>query len=232
MKKITTILLAAFVLMSSCAKKFYTSSAFETAAASHKIIAVVPVQVVLTGKQPSQMTAANVAKQEEAESKAFQQYLYNDVLRYANTKNFYTTVQLQPVETTNRLLNESNISFRDIAALDDSKLCKLLGVDAIVKMTVQKTRYMSGLQSFGADLLNDIIFRNVGVFIPGTVTSVPKANEKTNDISATCSIQGNGTVLWNDNYSGAADWQRSSNEIIENVTSRFAKHFPYRKSKK
>jgi hypothetical protein len=61
------------------------------------------------------------------------------------------------------------------------------------------------------------------------VGTVPSATNKTNDIRATCTIISNGEALWNDSYTKASDWNSPANEIIENITDNFAKHFPYKK---
>jgi hypothetical protein len=221
------------IFMAACGgHKSYTNSAFDNATANHKIVAVLPVNIVFTGTKPKKMTDEDLAKQETAESKAFQQSLYNSILRNANTKKQYTTVQIQPIEKTMSLLKNSNISFRDVAEKDDAELCKILSVDAVVRTNVQKNRYMSDLQSYGASVLNRAIFEIFdGPFIPGTIIGAPKANTKSNEIIASCAVQSSGTVLWNDNYNKEADWQRPTSEIIDNIAENFGKHFPYKKDK-
>jgi hypothetical protein len=37
--------------------------------------------------------------------------------------------------------------------------------------------------------------------------------------------------LWNDNYKQQANWQFAANDIVDNITDAFARHFPYRKKK-
>jgi hypothetical protein len=229
--KFYTFTFLALAFITTSCHRYYTNSNFDNATASHKTVAVLPANVILTGNKPKKMTADDIAKQESAESASFQQSLYNNILRHANSKKYETNILVQPIEKTTALLNNSNINFRDVAGTGDEALCKILNVDAVVRLKVQKTRYMSGLVSFGADVLNDILFGNVGVFIPGTITPVPNAPTKTNDVIANCTVQSNGVVLWNDNYSQAANWQRPANEIVENVTNSFGKHFPYRKKK-
>jgi hypothetical protein len=48
-------------------------------------------------------------------------------------------------------------------------------------------------------------------------------------IQATCSGVSNGESLWNDTYLRDNNFANSANEVIENITSKFVKHFPYRK---
>ena len=179
------------------------------------------------------MTDADIAKQENAESILFQESLFSNILKKANTKKYYTNITLQPLEKTKQLLSQQNdtIDYRNIDSKSDEELCKLLGVDAVVRLKVQKTRYMSGLVSFGADLLNDILMGTVGVFVPGTTTPVPNAPTKTDDIIVQCSIQSKGQVLWNDRYSEEANWKNNANTIVDNITNYFGRKFPYKKKK-
>ncbi len=233
-KLLTTIIpfLTALLLFNACSHKYYTNSNFDNLTVTHKNIAIVPVEIKLLGNKPKKMTEQDIIKQEEAESKVFQQSLFNNVLAYSNDKNYYTDINILSLEKTNTLLNSSNINYTNIATKDDETLCKLLQVDAVVRLRISKTRYMSDLAGLGADVLNDVLFNTVGVFIPGTTTSTPRAPEKTNDVKTICTVQANGNVLWNNNYDVAANWQRPANELIENITKRYAKTFPYRKKKK
>ena len=174
------------IFCAACSHKVYTSPQFESETANHSIIAILPVSVVLTGTKPKKMTEQEVAKQELAESAIFQESLFNSILRNANTKKYFTTIKIQPLEKTRQLLNSlDTINFRNIDDKNDEDLCKRLGVDAVVRMKVRKTRYMSGLVSYGADVLNDILFGTVGVFIPGTTTPTPNAPSKTDEPSQT-----------------------------------------------
>lgn len=51
----------------------------------------------------------------------------------------------------------------------------------------------------------------------------------TSNVVASCSVQSNGAVLWNDSYNKEADWQSPTNKIIENIVEIFGKHFWYKK---
>jgi hypothetical protein len=57
---------------------------------------------------------------------------------------------------------------------------------------------------------------------------IPYIPNKTNEIYASCDIVCNNRTLWNDNYKGSSDWNRPSNEVIENITDNFGRHFPYK----
>jgi hypothetical protein len=214
----------AIVLASSCSHKNYTTSYFDQQTANHRIIAVLPAEMIFTGTQPKDVSPEDIAKIEETESRMFQNYLFSAILRYANSNRYYTAVGLQDISTTQKLLEDNNISIRDSWRQDDKKLAQLLGVDAIVRMRIQKKRYMSDLASFGVgygtQVLNQI--GNVGKYIP----YVPN---KTNDIYASCNIVSNNQTLWNDDYRGSSNYNVSSERVIDNITDNFGRHFPYRK---
>lgn len=226
----TTVLrnLTLFVLFvltaTACSRRHYASSIFEQQTAGHKVVAVLPAEMVFTGVQPKNLTSEDITRIEEEESKAFQVALYNSILRYANSRRYYTRVNIQDFSSTQRLLQSNDISIRDAWKKDDVELCKLLGVDAVVRMRVQKKRYMSDIASYGIDVARKI-GRDVGVL--GKVP-LPVGVNKTNDIYATCSLVSNGYTLWNDNYKGASNWNYQANEILEGITNNFGRNFPYK----
>lgn len=226
MKKTVPILFFIAVMVSaSCSRKYYTSSFFEQQTAGHKIIAVLPSEIVLTGKKPEQLTEEQIAKIEEEESRAFQLALYSNILQYADSRKYYMSVGVQDVNKTMATLEENHISLRDSWKTDDKKLAELLGVDAIVRMQIRKKRYMSDYASYGVTIGRDIIRQTpLANKLP-----IPGSLGKTEDIYAYCSVVSNSVTLWNNNYKAAADWNNPSTEIIENITNNFGKSFPYKK---
>ena len=151
--------------------------------------------------------------------------MYNGILRYANTGKYYTTILVQDISTTQRLLQENNISIRDSWTEDDKKLAGILGVDAVVRMSVQKKRYMSDLASMGIGVGQQILSQigNANGF------SVPWVPNKTNDIDASCNVVSNNQTLWNDHYQSSSSYSRPSEEVIDDIADNFGRHFPYRK---
>ncbi|WP_276503839.1 hypothetical protein [Terrimonas pollutisoli] len=226
MKKTIPFLLSITLIISvSCSRKHYTSSFFDQQTAGHKIIAVLPSEIVLTGKKPEQLTEEQIAKIEEEESRAFQLSLYSNILQYANSRKYYMSVGVQDVNKTMATLDENHISLRDSWKMDDKKLADLLDVDAIVRMQVRKKRYMSDYASYGVTIARDVIRQTpLGNKLP-----IPRSLGKTEDIYAYCSVVSNSVTLWNNNYKAAADWDNPSNVIIENITDNFGRYFPYKK---
>lgn len=226
MKKIIPLLLIASLLLSiSCSRKHYASSFFDQQTAGHRIIAVLPSEIVLTGKRPEQLSEEQIAKIEEEESRAFQLALYSNILQHANSRKYYMSVGLQDVNKTMSVLEDNGIGLRDSWKTDDKKLADLLGVDAVVRMQVRKKRYMSDYASYGVTIARGVINQTpLGNKLP-----IPRSLGKTEDIYAYCSVVSNSITLWNNNYKAAADWDNPSNEIIENITDNFGKYFPYKK---
>lgn len=212
------------VFFAACSHKNYTSSYFEQQTVHHKLIAVLPAEMIFTGVQPKDLSPDDIAKIEEAESKLFENYLVNSILKYANTQKYYTTIGVQDISTTQKLLEDSGITIRDSWKEDDKKLAKILGVDAVVRMRIQKKRYMSDLASMGVSYGQQVLYQigNVGKYVP----YVPN---KTNDIYASCNVVSNNQTLWNDDYRGTSNYNISSERVIDEITDNFGRHFPYRK---
>jgi hypothetical protein len=214
------LLLAGF---SSSCHRYYTSSSFDQKTAKHKTIAVLPAEMIFTGTRPQNMNDEDVRKVEEIESKAFQQSMHDAVLRQGNVRKYSLAIDLQHYSNTLQILNDNGISLRDSWRKSDEELAKILNVDAVVRLKIQKNRYMSDLASLGIDVgrrIIDIVAPTpTGIFIPN----------RTNDIITSCSIVSRSETLWNDNYRRGSDWNTPANQVIENITNNYGKHFPYRK---
>ena len=106
------------------------------------------------------------------------------------------------------------------------ELAEILGVDAVVRTRVKKTRYMSDLASYGIDVgiyvahdvIHDVTDGEVHLPIPWGLT-------KTHDIWAAGE---DGALLWQVAVRRATDWTRPANDVIEGITKKLAKKFPYR----
>jgi hypothetical protein len=205
--------------------KYYTSSTFEQQTAHHKTIAILPAEMIFTGTQPKNLSPEDIAGIEETESRSFQHSLYNSILRHANSRKYFTSVSVQDIGTTQKLLEENGISTRNSWKEDDKKLAKVLGVDAVVRMRIQKKRYMSDLASMGIDVGRQILYQTGAA----SKFPFPYVSNKTNDIQASCNVVSNNQTLWNDNYKRGADYNTSSEVVIDAITDNFGKHFPYKK---
>ena len=217
-----------FLFVFSCSNKYYTAGNFSEKTEDHKVVAILPAEVALTGKQPKNLSPEDIAKAEETESINFQYALMNGILRHANTKKYVTTVNFQDINTTQKILDQNNISIRDSWKKDDNELAKLLGVDAVIRMNIRKQRYMSDEASYGVGVAKSVIYRT-GI---GSKVPVPNSVGKTYDIYATCNLLSDNQTLWNDNYKRSTDYETQPNVIVEWITDWFGENFPYKKKRK
>lgn len=220
------IAISAILFSTSCAHKTYTSSYFEQQTATHRTIAVLPAEMIFTGTKPKNVTDEQIDKIEESESVLFQNSLYNGILRHANSGKYFTSVLIQDISTTQKLLEENNISIRGSWKENDKKLASILGVDAVVRMRVQKKRYMSDLASMGVNLGHNVLNRIGTGNLP-----VPNVSSKTNDIYASCNVISNNNTLWGDSYEGTTNYNRPAEDVVNDITDNFGKNFPYKKRK-
>lgn len=221
-----TFSISALVMCSCSTHRYYTTSSFDQQAARHKMIAVLPAEMVFTGTQPKNLSPEVISEIEENESTLFQNALYNGILRYAETRKYMTTVAVQDISTTRRMLEENKISVRDSWNEDDKKLASLLGVDAIVRMRVVKKRYMSDLASMGISVGRQVVSQ-----VANGRFSVPYVPNKTNEIYASCNVVSNHQTLWNDSYRGNSNYNTSSEAVVDAITDNFGRHFPYKRRK-
>jgi hypothetical protein len=219
----TLLALLMLISFTSC-HRYYTSSSFEEKSLKHKTIAVLPPQLVVTGTQPRNLSSYDIEQLEEKESKLFQEALYSNILRKGNSGKYALNVSVQPYSNTIAVLGKNNITIRESWSKDDKELATILGVDAVVRTSIQKERLMSDLASAGID-----VGRKILETVSNKPVALPTAATKTNDIHATCTVISNGETLWNDSYKRGSDWSYSANQVIEDITNNFAKHFPYKK---
>jgi hypothetical protein len=241
----TSLIALVITLIIAACNQTYVAQNFNEKTATHKLVAVMPVEVIYTGNLPAKLTPDLKKQLEELESKAFQISFFNQILKKANSKGGYR-VDFQPTETTLNLLKNNNISIQDSWTKDPTQLCKILGVDAIVRTRVQKNRLMSELASYGitvgkevVDIILEEVKKNggkageqigkVGDVANPTNTTNPALNGKTYTIEAGSSLLDgkSGTVLWRVSQQAQADYEYTDEMIIDGVSRKCAKNFPY-----
>src|ERR1700712_2571560 len=123
---VTVIFLTAMQIFSSCSRRaYYQDSYFDMVTAKHRIIAILPAEMIYTGTPPKNLTPENIATMEEQESIMFQQSLLNGILQYGNSRDYVLRINVQDVTTTGKLLQENHISVRDSWHADDAELAKI-----------------------------------------------------------------------------------------------------------
>jgi len=221
-------LVAILLAATACSTVNYQSPQFAERARHHQIIAVLPFEMVLAGDPPGNLTAQQIAQIEEVESVAFQEAYYYRLLNQASVHRKHPIrIDIQPVETTNRLLAAAGIGVRESWGMSAKSLASVLRVDAVISTSVQKTRYLSDGESFGVDLGLQVVNEvTEGILAP----ILPWNLVKTHDIWANCELIDSldGAVIWQTDFAQATDWQYPANQVIAGFTEELAKKFPYR----
>ncbi|MCO6487881.1 MAG: hypothetical protein J5I98_05655 [Phaeodactylibacter sp.] len=212
------------LLLSSCSREYYKTASYEGYAPAHQVLAVVPVHTITSGRIPPEVTEEMIEQIEDAESQAFQISLYNEIARRSGSHAGEIQVALQHYSETNARLKEAGFTPRESLDLPPTKMAEILGVDAVVRATVRKTHYLTDLESFGFDMASSFLF----LFTDWPFWFLP--DSKTADVDASCSILDGqaGVPVWSANRRWRLDWNRRHNEIIDNISRKMARRFPYR----
>ena len=122
---------------SQSAKQIFESPDLKSMLYTAKTVAILPFKVSISYKRlPKNVTLEQIKNNEKAESGQMQEGMYTYLLR--KSKDY--TVTFQEVERTNALLKKAGVfeSFDEVLA---DSLCKILGVDAVIKSSwsYQKT---------------------------------------------------------------------------------------------
>ena len=196
------------LFVTSCSKDYFIADQFKQKTAHHQTIAILPFEVVTTGNLPEDLSDEDLRNIQNAESRAFQISLFNEVLNSTQSGSKPLRVDVQSADLTHSLLSEGIMDYSEINQRDPELLASMLDVDAVVMSRVEKTRYMSDLASFGIQLGTRIIElfggNARGLFYDG----------KTEDIKLSTQLiePNNGTVLWTFNHTGSADYSIPSTD--------------------
>lgn len=224
--KATWMLPATILLLAGCAAVRYEAPDFGARASGHRTIAVLPFEMIFTGRPPARLAPDQVARIEEGESLAFQAALYDSLLHYSSAnKRRRIRVDIQPIEVTNQILDQNDIELRRTWGMEPTELARFLGVDAVVRTRVQKTRYLSDFASYGIDVGLSVLHES------GVAEHLPLPDlARTHDIYAESILvdAADGRLLWKRAVERRADWAHPANDVIVHVTRKLAKRFPYR----
>ena len=212
------------LLLSSCGREYFKTAGYEDYASQHHLIAVAPVQTITTGRIPPEVTEEMIEQIEDAESQAFQISLFNEIARRTGSRAGEIRVNLQHYSDTNARLKAAGYTPRESLELPPTELAQILGVDAVVRATVRKTHYLTDLEAFGFDMASTFLF----IFTDWPFWFLP--DTRTADVDASCAILDgtSGVPIWSANRRWRLDWNRRHNEIIDNISRKMARRFPYR----
>ena len=117
--------------------------------------------------------------------------------------------------------------------IPSEELAGMLGVDAVVRTEVQKTRYLSNWSSFGlevgAEILHDIL-HETDDYDGYDDDHAAGAFAKTHDIYVDAVLVDgrSGEILWGIVVERGINWTRGANSVVRGVSRKVAREFPYR----
>ncbi len=225
MKNISPYLIPFFCILFLGCSPQYISPHFDAQSSANKAIAILPIEMELVGRLPEDWTQEDITKIEAAESKSFQISLYREIMGSTRRGRRPISVQIQNYRTTQQKLLDHEITIQESWKTPPEELAEILEVQAVVSGHIIKRRYMSDLASYGIELgahiFNLITQSHVFPWIP--FVSQSKNIQATYELIST-----EGFTLWSVSFEESANWTRPSNEIIDGISRRAARKFPYR----
>jgi len=200
-KQISLIALTA-VLLSSCAKIFYSPDA-RTLANKHQTIAIIPPNVSIAARR--NVDADAMKEQQKAESLNFQNEIYSWMLKRKMQGKI--TLEIQEIRTTNAKLERAG--YPEIP-LTIAELCEVLGVDGIMTSSFGLSKPMSDGAAVALGLM-------VGVW------------GATNEVRTTLSISDceNKKLIWNYEQKLSGVVGSSPSRIVDQLMRQASRRMPY-----
>lgn len=225
MKKHLIPLFMIAIALAACSRAYYKTGSYDYFADKHRVLAILPVQTITYGRMPERPSEEEIRAIEDAESRAFQVSLYTNITERTGGNFGNIHVDIQHYSETNARLKEAGMSARDSWERSSTELAQILGVDAVVRTTVEKERYLTNLESFGVSVASTLVFLFsrypwLGFF----------PNSRTSDVNASCAIVDgeNGVAVWATDKREATYWNRPQQDAINDITRSLARRFPYR----
>ena len=211
MKNIIFIILFSlftFSGFSQSAKQIFESPDLKSMLYTAKTVAILPFKVSISYKRtPKDVSLEQIKDNEKAESVQMQQGMYTYLLRKA--KDY--TVTFQEVDRTNALLKKAGI-FDNIDEVLSDSICKILGVDAVIKSSYsyQKTG------SQGAAIATALLF--------GVAT-----NTGSGQLVMQINRAKDGAMMWRMAKEMNEGAFSSANELMERMMRKVGRVFPFEK---
>jgi len=197
-----SIIVFAVVLLSSCAKIFYSPDAY-TLSHNQKIIAIIPPTVSIAANK--KINAESMKEQQRTESINFQNEMYSWMLKRKMQGKI--SQEIQDIETTNAKLKKAGYPEN---TLTSAELCDILGVDGILTSNYGLTKPMSDGAAVAVALL-------VGAW------------GATNEVHVSLSISDckNKKIIWNYDHKFSGSVGSSSSRLVDGLMRNASKKMPY-----
>ena len=201
MKKLSILALVALML-TSCAKIFYSPDAF-TIAHAHKTIALLPPSVSIAARKKDNPEA--LKEQQKTESLNFHKAMY----AWMQKRNMQGKIRVQilDVETTLAKLKQAGFPEKP---LTPGEICEILEVDGLISSNYSMTRPISEGAALAAGLL-------VGAWMP------------TNEVAVSVSIHDGKQkkLIWNFDHKYSGSIGSTPANLVNQLMRKASKKMPY-----
>lgn len=191
------------------AKQTFSAPDLKEEISTHKKVAILPFEAAITYKRPPKNYDAAANHNEEINTgKNLQQSMYTYLLR----KGGNYSVSFQDVEKTNAILKSKGM-YDNLDTYTQDSICKVLGVDAVVKC---RYSYEKTASEAGA-IVKTALFGSMGGKTGSGALTLQIYNGK------------DGELLWRF-YKAMDDNVMSSTDVlIERMMRKVSRNFPYEK---
>ena len=200
--KLLTLVGLSVLLLSSCAKIYYSPDAF-TLANSHKTIAILPPSISIAAGRKTDAEA--IKEQQKTESLNFQKEMYSWMLKRKMQGRI--TQEIQDIETTNAKLKKAG--YPD-TPFTPSEMCAILGVEGVMGSNYALSKPMSDGAAVAMVLL-------VG------------ASGSTNEVRVSLNINdcANKKLIWNYDHKFSGGIGSSPSRLVDGLMRQASKKMPY-----
>src|SRR5690349_12777447 len=114
MKKHFVAMLAMALGLAGCGPSIYKSSDFTNVASTHKTVAIIPADVMISLRpnEAKKITPEQLEQNQSSTGYAIQEKMYGWFLRRSNRMHY--TVNFQDVSKTNALLQNAHLTYKDL----------------------------------------------------------------------------------------------------------------------
>lgn|GEM_PF-2773813 len=193
------VLFFGLFLLSGCGKPYVVEDFESTYKPRASIVAIAPL--------------SNLSTEPEGEraDEAIREEIYSEMARHQEE----FSVEIQDIAETDMILSRHHLSAEEAARLPGGDLCRLLGVDAVIKGSLLKYVNRSVLEQAAEKAVFD------------TVTTAGS------EIKAKLSIYDaeEGKLVWQEDFEQKGEKSGSVDVLRENLAWSFSRSFPYRKKK-
>ena len=210
MKKISLLFIGITLLATACAT-IYTASDFRSMSNDHKIMAILPFEVVIESKKlPKGMTVEMLKEAEQDEARAFQSVVHSVLLNNMSKGKY--RIKFQDIGKTNSMLRKNDVTYDKLGDYDKGELAEMLDVDAISSGIIRRAQPMSAGTAI----------------VLGVLTGI---GGSTNKVSIDFTIHDGKTseLLWKYTHEASGGLLSNSESLAKNLMKQVAAKFPYEK---